>query len=187
MNTDYKDAQPALRERQRRLGCEAMAKDVRNCRVRVHQRTCGLQNRGTRSVEFVVSMQEEQNVEGFLQHWVRDVVFFSHMVHHEQETCGAVLTPQRNQRMTRSSRSGVAEMGRRGNKFSPLANPVRHAGVALVSNGTVHVGCRRALTQQGLSLYQSVGIFACRSSPKILYLLWCITSGLMRCSVRWTP
>jgi len=43
-----------------------MPKNVRDRRVWVHERTCSLQNRGARSIELVVSVQEEQDVEGFL-------------------------------------------------------------------------------------------------------------------------
>jgi len=127
-------------------------------------------------------MQEEQNIEGFLQHWIWDVVLFSHVVHHVQETCGMGLTPQLDQKMTEGSRSSIAEVGRRGYKFSSLANSVRHAVVTLVSDRTMRMGA--VLTQQGLSLYRSVGIFVCQSSPRIPHLLWYTTFDLRQWSIR---
>ena len=100
--------------------------NVRDRRIWVHQRARGLQDRGRRSIELVVGMQEEQNIEGFLQNWIWNVVLFSHVIHHVQETCGAGLASQLNQRMAKDSRSGVAEVGGRGDKLSTLANSVRH-------------------------------------------------------------
>ena len=50
-----------------------------------------------------------------------------------------------------------------------------------VSGGIMRLGV--VLTQQGLSLCQSVDIFVCQSSPRILHLLWYTTSGLMKCSI----
>ena len=85
---------------ERRINVE----NIRDCRVGVDQRACGLQNGGARSVELMVSMQEEQDVESLLQHWVWDVVFFTHMVHHVQETgdgeVNATTKPKGGRRLT---------------------------------------------------------------------------------------
>ena len=103
-------------------------------------------------------MQEEQNIEGFLQNWIRNVVLFSHVIHHVQETCGVGSTPERNQRMTKGSRSSVAEVGGRGNKFSTLANSVRHTGWARsAAEPSTQVRCSRSkgcrFTNQSVYLF----------------------------------
>ena len=85
-------------------------------------------------------MQEEQNVKSLFQHRIRDVVLFSHMVHHVQETNGKKLVARWNHRIIKNSRSCVAEMGRRGDKLSPLTNSVCHAGATPVNVRCMRVG-----------------------------------------------
>ena len=87
----------------------------------------------------MIGMQEEQDVESLLQHRIRDVILFSHMVHHVQESGVIESTAREKQGINKGSRSSVAEVGRRSNKFSSLPNSVCHAGVILVSRRTMGV------------------------------------------------
>jgi len=150
------------------------AENVRNCRVWIHQRACGLQDRGTRSIELVVGMQEEQNIEGLFQNWIWNVVLFSHVVHHVQEACSAGLMSQRNQSTTKGSRSSVAEVGGRDDKFSTLANSVRHTGWTLQRQShalgySTHAARVVALP---ISRYICLSIIAKDSASPLVYNFW---------------
>lgn len=88
----------------------------------------------------MIGMQEEQDIESLFQHRIWDIVLFSHVVHHVQESRVIEPTPQQDREMNKGSRSSVTEMGRRSNKLSPLANSVCHASVALVNGRMMPVG-----------------------------------------------
>ena len=96
------------------------------------------------------------------------------MIHHVQEPCDIALTPQRHQRVTRGSRSGVAEVGRRSNKLSPLANSVRHTGVTLVSNTAMYAASTYAARVVALpiSRYICLSIIAKDSASPLVYNFW---------------
>ena len=62
--------------------------DARDSAIRIHQRTPRLQYSRCARVQLVISVQEEQCVEGLLQDGVRAVVLLAEVVHLVEEAGG---------------------------------------------------------------------------------------------------
>jgi hypothetical protein len=58
-----------------------MIHGVRDSRVRIYERTTRLQYSCSRCIQFVVRMQEEEDIQCLLEHWVRDVVLLAGVIH----------------------------------------------------------------------------------------------------------